>query len=227
MRITDIIGESAIDEAPLPPDWDKSVYTPKTSYKKRIEYAVARAQKMGKGSSRTAFDIEYEGRPTVLKVAHNVKGMAQNKEEAEILDDGYVQDLGITIPIIDYDEEHDEPVWIHTEKAQKATEKQLCNLMKCGSLRLLVAMAFASTGKKGGTLSHEEVIRELKSDRFKYTDEDVELCEEYAQALTELAVNFDVGLWDFVRTANWGLFNGKPVVIDVGYTDAVHAAHYR
>ena len=226
MRIMELLGDTPIDEAPLPPDWDKSVFTPQNTYKKRIEYAVARAQKMGKGSSRTAFEIEYEGRPTILKVAHNVKGMAQNEEEAIILDDGYVQDLGITIPIIDYDEEHDQPVWIHMEKAQKATEKQLCNLMKCGTLRLLVAMAFASTGKKG-ELSHEEVIRELKSDRFKYTDEDVELCEEYAQNLTELAVNFDVNLWDFVRTANWGLFDGKPVVLDVGFTDAVKTAHYK
>lgn len=227
MRIMELLGDTPIDEAPLPPDWDKSVFTPQNTYKKRIEYAVARAQKIGKGSARTAFEIEYEGRQTILKVAHNPKGMAQNKEEARILDDGYVQQLGITIPIIDYDEEHEQPVWIHMEKAQKATEKQLCNLMKCGSLRLLVTMAFASTGSKNATLSHEEVIRELKSPRFKYTDEDVELCEEYAQDLTELAVSFDVNLWDFSRAANWGLFNGKPVVLDVGFTDTVKTAHYK
>jgi hypothetical protein len=112
------------------------------------------------------------------------------------------------------------------EKAQKATEKQLCNLMKCGTLRLLVSMAAASTGKRDLELSHDDVIRELQSERFNYTDEDVELCEEYAYALTELAIQFNIGLFDFVRTANWGIFNGKPVVIDVGYTDAVHRAHY-
>jgi hypothetical protein len=182
---------------------------------------------MGKGSSRTAFEIEYEGRPTILKVAHNVKGMAQNKEEASILDGWYVQDLGIAIPIIDYDEEHDQPVWIHMEKAQKVSEKKLCDLMKCGTLRLLVTMAFASTGNRNIEVSHQDVIDTLKAAPYNYSDDDIELCEEYAQALTELAVNHDVGLWDFVRTANWGLFNGKPVVVDVGYTDAVHAAHYR
>jgi hypothetical protein len=221
MKISELLNE-----APLPPDWDSNVFTPDNTYKKRMDYTAARAQKLGRGSSRTAFEIEYQGRTTVLKVAHNIKGMAQNKEEANILDDGYVQQLGITIPIIDYDEAHDSPVWIHMEKAQKATEKQLCNLMKCGTLQLLVAMAAASTNAKGLILSHNEVIRELQSERFNYTDEDVELCEEYAQALTELAVNFNIGLFDFVRTANWGIFNGKPVVIDVGYTDAVHRAHY-
>jgi hypothetical protein len=221
MKISELLNE-----APLPPDWDSNVFTPDNTYKKRMDYTAARAQKLGRGSSRTAFEIEYQGRTTVLKVAHNIKGMAQNKAEANILDDGYVQQLGITIPIIDYDEAHDAPVWIHMEKAQKATEKQLCNIMKCGTLQLLVSMAAASTDAKGLILSHNEVIRELQSERFNYTDEDVELCEEYAQALTELAVNFNIGLFDFVRTANWGIFNGKPVVIDVGYTDAVHRAHY-
>lgn len=226
MRISDVIGESAIDEAPLPPDWDKSVYTPQTSYKKRIEYAVARAQKLGKGSSRTAFEIEYEGRPTILKVAHNVKGMAQNAAEADILDDGYVQQLGITIPIIDYDEEHNEPVWIHMEKAQKATQKQLCNLMKCGTLSLLVQMAIASTNERHPRMSHEDVIRELQL-KYKYSAEDIETCEEYAQALTELAVSYDIKLWDFTRAVNWGIFNGNPVVLDVGFTEEVNTAHYR
>lgn len=94
MKIREIISE-----APLPDDWDKAVYTPQTSYKKRIDYAVAKAQKLGKGSSRTAFTVTYEGRPTVLKVAHNIKGMAQNEAEAELLSDGYLSGIGIMIPI--------------------------------------------------------------------------------------------------------------------------------
>ena len=78
MRVRDIISE-----APLPPEWDKSVFTPNVAYKKRIDYAVERAHRLGRGSSRTAVEIMYEGRATVLKVAHNIKGMAQNAAEAE------------------------------------------------------------------------------------------------------------------------------------------------
>jgi hypothetical protein len=224
MRITDLIGESTIDEAPLPSDWDKSVYTPQTSYKKRIEYAVARAQKMGKGSSRTAFEIEYEGRPTILKVAHNAKGMAQNEAESSILDDGYVESLGIAIPLIDYDEEHNQPVWIHLEKAQKASEKQLCGYMKCGKLSLLVDLALINAGVI--RRSYNGTLETLKAQPYNYSDDDVELCEEYVSALTELATSYEVSLYDLTRPANWGMYNGKPVVIDIGFTDSVRKTYY-
>ena len=44
MKIKEIITE-----APLPTDWDAGVYTPAQSYKKRIDYAVAHAGKLGAG----------------------------------------------------------------------------------------------------------------------------------------------------------------------------------
>ena len=221
MKILEIITE-----APLPPDWDHSVFTPNTSYKKKMDYAAFRAQKAGKGSSRTAFIIEHEGRPTVLKVAHNAKGMAQNYEEARILDDSYIESLGITVPMIDYDDKHNEPVWIHLEKAEKVNEKTLVNLMKCGNLTLLINLAANLANTRGATLSYKETIDVLKSDRFKYTDQDLKICQQYAYNLSDLATNFNVGLMDLSRPTNWGLYNGNPVVIDVGYTDAVHRAHY-
>jgi len=212
-------SEEIISEAPLPAGWDKDVYTPQTSYKKRIEYAVARAQKLGKGSSRTAFTVTYENRPTVLKVAHNQKGMAQNEAEAELLSDGYLSQVGIMIPIIDYDEEHEQPVWIHTEKATKATEKQLCTLMCCGKLSWLVDAANAAQGKKSfyGDKSAEIVKM--------YGEDGLETFHEYVDMLQEL-VQFDINLADFNRVANWGIFNGDPVVIDVGFTQSVGQSYY-
>lgn len=212
MKIREIISE-----APLPDDWDKAIYTPQTSYKKRIDYAVAKAQKLGKGSSRTAFTVTYEGRPTVLKVAHNIKGMAQNEAEAELLSDGYLSGIGIMIPIIDYDEDHEQPVWVHTEKAEKASQKQLCDIMKCGKLEWLVnAAKFAKTGRGQ---NHEDAIAKL------YGDDSLETFREYVDMLQEMA-DFDIQLDDFSRAANWGLYNGQPVVIDVGFTHTVGQSHY-
>lgn len=205
-------------EAPLPAEWDQTVFTPATSYKKRIEYAVARAQRLGTGSSRTAFEIQYDGRPTVLKVAHNRKGMAQNAAESELLDDGYLKTLGIVIPLIDYDEDHTQPVWLHLEKAQKASEKQLCELMKCGKLAWLVdAAMYAQTGKGS---DHKADIIQL------YGDDDVlETFHEYVDSLQELH-SFKINLNDYRRAANWGIFNGSPVVIDLGFTYDVAKQHY-
>jgi hypothetical protein len=213
MKIKEIILE-----APLPAEWDKEVFTPTTSYKKRIEYAVARAQRLGTGSSRTAFDIQYEGRSTVLKVAHNGKGMAQNAAESELLDDGYLKTLDIVIPLIDYDTEHQQPVWLHIEKAQKASEKQLCELMKCGKLAWLVdAAMYAQTGKGS---NHNDDIVQLYGD-----DDALETFHEYVDSLQVLH-SFKINLNDYRRAVNWGLFNGSPVVIDLGFTYDVAKQHY-
>ena len=72
MRLTEFT-DRVIDEAPLPPDWDETQFTPKTSFKQRLAYALERAKKLGAGSSRVAMIIEYQGRPTALKVAKNKK----------------------------------------------------------------------------------------------------------------------------------------------------------
>lgn len=214
MRFHDIIVET-----PLPPDWDSSVYTPASSYKQRIDYAVKRAQKMGTGSSRVAFVIEYQGRKTILKVAKNKKGMAQNEAEAALLSDGYLSQMDIAIPIIDYDEQHSQPVWIHTEMAQKATEKQLCSLMKCRKLFDLVYHANGiASGKNMGQFQ-----RDYQS---KMSEDDFETFLSYSDKLTDLANSFDINISDFARAANWGLFNGEPVVIDLGFTEDVRKNHY-
>lgn len=212
--------ESITMEAPLPPDWDKEVYTPNTSFKKRIEYAVARAQKLGKGSSRSAFVIDYEGRPTILKVAHNKKGMAQNEAEAQLLDDYYIKNMNIAIPLIDYDEDHQQPVWIHTEMAQKVTNSQLCNLLHCR--RLYDLIAYANAIHKGPYKPTEEWMRIFGIPN----QDDFDIFAEYASSLADLQSSFHININDFLTHKNWGLWQGEPVVIDLGLTDEVARKYY-
>lgn len=214
-----------IDEAPLPSGWNPEQYRPGTTFKQRLAYTLERAKKIGTGSSRVATTIEYQGRPTVLKIAKNQKGLAQNSVEASILEDGYASQLGILIPLIDYDEQNREPTWIHTEMAQKATEKQLCSLMKCDSLNQLVNYAEAITGRKkflGTAQSYAEHMRNKGK-----TEEDIETMSDYANKLAELNSSFDVVLGDFRRAANWGIFNGNPVIIDAGFSSDIYQQYYK
>jgi hypothetical protein len=216
--------EEVLDEMPLPADWDPaSMRQQATTFKSRLAYALERAKKLGTGSSRVATVIEYEGRPTVLKIAKNAKGLAQNSVEADILSDGYASQLGILIPIIDYDEQNREPSWVHTEMAQKATEKQLCALMGCKSLSHLVALANGIAGKKGQT--YQANIEYLRRDG--YTQEHLDLMTDYANTLADLANSFDIELGDLTRKANWGLYQGKPVIIDVGFNSNVLQQYYK
>jgi hypothetical protein len=219
------IKEEIIDEMPLPADWDpQQMRQGATTFKSRLQYALDRAKKLGTGSSRVATIIEYEGRPTVLKIAKNQKGLAQNSVEADILSDGYASQLGILIPIIDYDEQNREPSWIHTEMATKANEKQLCSLLKCSSLTFLINFATSITGKKRFLGLPQGYIDKLKESGM--SDEDVETCTDYANTLADLNSNFDVELGDFARAANWGLYQGKPVIIDVGFNSNVLNQYY-
>jgi hypothetical protein len=218
------VNEEVLDEMPLPADWDpQQMRQQGTTFKSRLAYALERAKKLGTGSSRVATTIEYQGRPTVLKIAKNQKGLAQNNVEADILSDGYASQLGILIPIIDYDEQNREPSWIHTEMATKANENQLCYLMGCKSLYELRRFAETIAGKFRGMTS-QKFIDDLVNDGR--TEQDIEKLTDYANTLADLANSFDVELGDLDRPANWGIFQGKPVIVDVGGTSELIKKYY-
>lgn len=216
--------KEVLDEMPLPADWDpQQMRQQGTTFKSRLAYALERAKKLGTGSSRVATTIEYQGRPTVLKIAKNQKGLAQNSVEADILSDGYARQLDILIPIIDYDEQNREPTWIHTELAQRVTEKRLCSIIGCGDLMELTSLAKAIAGKLGNTTYsiYCDILR-----RRGRTEQQIESMTEYANHLVELNNSFDVMLGDLSRAANWGLYQGKPVIIDVGANNNVITQYY-
>jgi hypothetical protein len=221
------IKEEVLDEMPLPADWDpQQMRQQGTTFKSRLAYALERAKKLGTGSSRVATTIEYQGRPTVLKIAKNAKGLAQNSVEADILSDGYASQMGILIPIIDYDEQNREPSWVHTELAQKANEKQLCSLMKCQSLSDLTRAAEAQLNQYGPR--SRAILNDIidKNSHFGASEEDADTFLEYVNKLAELNSSFAVELGDFNRAANWGLYQGKPVIIDVGFNSNVLNQYY-
>lgn len=81
MRIIEILNET-----PLPDDWDKGKFVKKdNSFKSIINYAKERAKRIGSGSSRVAFIVQYQGRETVLKIAKNNKGIYQNRQEIDLI----------------------------------------------------------------------------------------------------------------------------------------------
>lgn len=199
-----------LKEAPLPDDWDKNTYSEKTSFAKRLAYAKERAQKIGSGSSRVAFIIPFENRKTVLKIAKNAKGMAQNEYEAQMLSDYYAKGLGITIPMIDYDEQSSRPTWIHTELAGKAKNSDF--IKACG-------------GTPNDLVAYAKSV--LTPNRVLFGDPNkIDKESEFAQAFMDLIGNFDMPPDDFSRLANWGIYQGNLVIIDVGFNSDIQKQHY-
>lgn len=207
--------EATVNEAPpLPSKWDAEVYNPSSSFKKRIDYAVKRAQKMGTGSSRVAFNIRYKGQPTVLKVAKNKKGIAQNEFEAGILSDHYLQRLGTAIPIIDYDK--DNYTWIHTRKAAKLKAARFKKFFGMSPSDLYYLLDYLTTGKIPFWIDKNH-IKKLNSLRGK---------NEHLEHVIDMVLSFGLPTADFARLANWGEYRRRPVVIDLGLSKDIYKQYY-
>lgn len=201
MKISELL------EAPLPSDWDDAIYNPNVSFKKRVDYAKQMALKLGSGSSRIAFEIPYEGRKTVLKVAKNKKGVAQNKAEYDILTDGYYSKLEIFIPCIDADERGF--TWIHTEYASKATVSGF--VKECGlTPDQLVNYATNQNRHKYKSAARWE---------HTYDESNINYESPLINDMIELAHSDMIDIHDCSRIANWGIYQGQYVIIDAGFND--------
>lgn len=201
MKVSDIY------ESPIPDKWDSDMLSNKTSFAKTKKYVLDNAVKLGQGSSRLAVEVEYDGRPTAFKVAVNNKGIQQNIEEISILTDYFAVATEMIIPIIDYDESEN-PKWIHTEKAEKATESFFKKTFNA-SLSTLIMYAITK---------YEYIVGRRKippNDIFAENEKATEFCD----TLIDLAHNTSLILSDLRNKSNWGIYKNKPVIIDVGFTE--------
>jgi hypothetical protein len=221
---------NVVNEAPLPTDWDPEKLNLRQTFKDRLKYALDRAKRLGGGSSRVAMTIDYEGRPTALKVAKNAKGLAQNEAEVDILKDGYIRQLPIVIPLIDYDKANKRPVWLQTEVAKKIQSQTLLKLLHAPNYWLLSNKIRNTLGQRKPLDMTDEGIKkqyfETHNDRWKPTEEDWDIFVEYADEIATLADASGLATGDLMGANNWGVYNGRPVVIDLGLTQNVWDQYY-
>lgn len=222
MKINEILQES-----PLPDDWDNKKLDASRSFNSRINYALSKAKEIGAGSARVVFSIPYNGRKTALKVAKNAKGLAQNNAEASLLKDGYAQQLGILIPLIDYDDKSQEPVWIQTEEAGQFTSKQqLVDMLGVIGIKHLIGLADYIEGDRGQFSISTDTFIKMHQDAG-YSNEKIENAIDNANNIAELKRSYDVVTGDLKRYQNWGIWQGRPVIIDLGLTNDVHSNFYK
>ena len=96
--------------------------------------------------------------------------------------------------------------------------------MKCDSLELLVRFANTIAGKYRSVTSQMFIDGLVNNGK---SEQDIETMTDYANKLADLANSFDVELADFSRPANWGIYKGQPVVVDVGFNSNVLNQYYR
>ena len=224
MRAKEFLNESTIDEMALPADWDPTALGHDKSFKSRLQYALERAPRLGGGSSRVALIIPDQGRETVLKIAKNRKGMAQNEAEVAILTDGYLGRLDIVIPIIDYDQQNPQPTWLQTEKANKVSYAKLRKLLQCYKNEMgMVYFINAVRYTVGDRSPYQPDLPKIKERMLQagHTEQDWDTFIEYVNEVAILVSSSGLLVDDLMAASNWGEYKGRPVIIDLGYTEAV------
>jgi hypothetical protein len=230
MKVKELLNESTIDEMALPADWDPTALGHDKSFKSRLQYALERAPRLGGGSSRVALIIPDQGRETVLKIAKNRKGMAQNEAEVAILTDGYLGRLDIVIPIIDYDQQNPQPTWLQTEKANKVSAVKLMKLLHCdktqGGRGYFIDAVRYTIGDRSPYMYDLSKIKE-RMFRAGHTEQDWDTFIEYVNEVATLVSSSGLLVNDLVAAPNWGEYKGRPVIIDLGYTKAVRPLYIK
>lgn len=207
-------------ETPLPDDWDATIYNEMVPFTQRLRYAKERAKQVGRGSSRVAFAIPYQGRSTILKVATNRKGMAQNDFESQMFDDHYAKSFDIMIPMIDYDEQSSTPTWIHTERAEKVTPNKWKQLAHGYPIEDILSFINKLMGDKF------MIFPNISEEQFNHMLEEIYEDSDFLNGLFHLVADFDLPIYDFGRLSNWGIYQNRLVIVDLGLSKEVLRMYY-
>jgi hypothetical protein len=206
--------EQAIEEAVYPENFDVSVFKGLPSFAARIKYVKERLPKVAQGSARAVFIVDDQ---TVLKIAMNKRGLAQNKVEAEI-------GRHTSYPVAEVFEVGDNGVWIEMQRATKATPKLFQQLAGVDLKTFDAVITYweieRNPGKYRGSLYRKpENYEELVSG-----DNDL------INSVLGLMGDYDIPPGDLGRISSWGVVsrNGTQelVLIDYGLTRGVWNDYY-
>ena len=206
-----VVSESVIDEAEYPKDFSLDELKKLPSFAARIRYVKAHLPKVGQGSSRIVFGVDPY---TVLKLALNAKGNAQNYAEISASSVGYE----VIAEVKDFAEDSQ---WLEMERATR---------INTGKFKALTGVTF----KEFAQALQYWYTMEVKSSR-NYAPRPAARQDEIENKswfidLQALIVDTDTVIGDIQRISSWGsvVRDGKevPVLIDYGATAVVMRQHY-
>lgn len=170
-----------------------------------LTYAKNNLKLAGEGTSR----IAYKYGDKVLKISKNKKGDIQNKNEIELMIDPNFKKLELTVPLIDYDRKNGK--WLLVEAA-----KSINNFKPyTGNISLMDFLFFVDVKLHDTPYSKEDL-------KYIKVDESAPFVKNFIKFIKTYDVHFN----EFRDLSNWGLYNNKPVIIDLGTTkDSIKNYH--
>ena len=173
------------------------------SFKKKMRIAAQYSKRVGQGSARDVFEIDYEKKPTVMKIAKNEKGFRQNLAEVLIYKK-FRNKPPFMVPMLSYDDNKDaDTSWIHLMKATKFDE---------GEFYRYFDLSFNEFRK---VLSDIINNQENENKNNKQVKEFMKFCKK-----TSLMIG------EYRQKSNWMCYNNKPVIIDAGITKTNYEIAY-
>lgn len=204
--------EGWLDEAEYPEGFSIEEFKSLPSFRKRVQYAREHLGRLGGGSARVVFAVDPD---TVVKIANNKKGQAQNEVEVDVSNIGYNN----IAEVKDYDS--DNYLYIEMERAKKLKKsdwKRLTGWKFEDWMATLNNYMIDRAGRRGWKMP-------VPSDY-----EDIEESELFSNVITMMA-DFGMPPGDIMRASSWGIVNRNgqevPVLVDYGLTQDVYNTYYR
>lgn len=199
----------------FPASFNKEEFARLRSFAERIRYCTEHLSKIAAGSGRVVFLVDDK---SVLKLAKNPKGIAQNLQEAQIGGDNYFK--GIVAEVFDYDQDDK---WIISEHAKKLTPTRFKQLT---SMDIKTAGDYLMMRESENT----PINRRFRS--YNFSQEQLEILHnnQFLADIVEVMFNFNIKAGDFTRLSSYGEVNREGqamvVLVDYGLSDEVYNTHY-
>ena len=215
----DYFSEQELEEAAYPSNFNMEEFKSIKTYEGRVRYCEERLRYLGKGSARIVFLIDDN---TVLKLARNPKGVAQNEVEGG---DWYLAKIGLFPEVYDIDDDYR---WIEMQRARRVTSsdfKRICGYNWKTVQEWINYIMYNETYDPAYTML-------FKSEEFKEVREDYDnifhKIEDYLGSYGRQSVMSG----DLKRPSSWGAIidsngNERLVVVDYGINETIYNDYYK
>lgn len=205
MKMSDILSES------IPSSWDAAKLSAPYTLSQALEYIKARAGELGSGASRAAFEATENGKTVVIKLATKTGGIESNRNEIKMLSSNTIQKYGFVLPLLGADRSS-QPMWMVVPKASPASETDFQKATG-STVEDLMNFVLDATHPTDDIFADPEPIQTKTNPNSEWVRAFKEFCKKM-QHITSLM--------EFADIRNWGVYEGRLVVIDLGHSYISH-----
>jgi hypothetical protein len=175
--------------------------------------ATLSSQKIGNGQGRVVYKL---GNNQVLKVAMNPGGQGQNQAEATVCSSDGSMDLFPKVAEVGPDN-----MWLVTQEATPMSQEAFAQLTGMPFNEFTSALAGAFPQKLDQTKTTQLKLQQNKTNFDKFYG------NAFFRKIITIIQDCKYEPGDIAKLDSWGVVNGKPVIIDSGFTEAVNQAYYQ